>query len=178
VIPDTPAYNHHRAQRLPWQTNAFARSSQYSKADPSNSASVAGDANGGGGTVCTGMAVSDTSAGTLLYLANFSDGTIDVFDAYGDQVNSFTDPGLPRGYGPFDVEVLDDKLFVTFVHRDAVLYNEFVDPEHGFIAEFSLSGFTLDRAEFRLSRRYRAERKMRARERASKDLQQRRDLRA
>jgi DNA-binding beta-propeller fold protein YncE len=114
--------------------------------------------------------------GTFLYVANFSDGTIDVFDRRRNQVNSFTDPGLPHGHAPFDLQVLDGKLFVTFAHRDAVHRDEFSEPEHGVIGEFDLDGTMLDRAEFHLGRRYGVGWHRRMRERiASEEFRRRQD---
>jgi hypothetical protein len=108
----------------------------------------------GHGTTCNRVAVCQTNVGTFLHVANFGDGTVDVFDCRGNQVGSLTDPALPRGYAPFDPQVLNGNLFVTFVHRDAAFCDESTEPEHGFIAEFSLDGVMLDRAEFRPGRRY------------------------
>ena len=54
----------------------------------------------------------------MLYAANFRHGTVDVYDQNFDAVNSFTDTNLPAGYAPFNVQVLDNKLFVTFALQD------------------------------------------------------------
>ena len=48
----------------------------------------------------------------MLYAANFRDGTVDVFDTQFHQVNAFTDPNLPAGYAPFNVQDLNGELFV------------------------------------------------------------------
>src|SRR3984957_418380 len=65
-----------------------------------------------------GLATAQTDDGPMLYAANFRHGTVDMFDQNFDQVKSFTDPNLPSGFAPFDVQVLGDKLFVTFALQD------------------------------------------------------------
>ena len=66
-----------------------------------------------------GLAIADTKNGPLLYAANFRHGTVDVYDQNFNEVNSFTDKNLPAGYAPFNVQVLDNKLFVTFALQDS-----------------------------------------------------------
>lgn len=85
----------------------------------------------------------------FLYVANFGDGTVDVFDCHHRQVSSLCDPSLPRSYAPLDLELIDGSLFVTFVERDVFCRDPFADPEHGVIAEFNPDGVLLDSAEFR-----------------------------
>ena len=154
--PGSGLDDHDRAQWSPRQAEALTRSGCYSAAAPTKSASVVRHVKDGGGTRCV-VAIRANGVRILLYLANLNDGSVDVFDGRR-QVNSFTDPTLSRGYAPLEVEILNGSLFVTFIHRDAVHYNGIVEPEHGFIGEFDLSGILLDRAEFRLGRRYGADR--------------------
>jgi uncharacterized protein (TIGR03118 family) len=61
----------------------------------------------------------DTNSTSLLYAANFRAGTIDVYGTdlkpvTGLSAGAFTDPGLPAGYAPFNVQVLDGKLYVSY----------------------------------------------------------------
>jgi len=105
-------------------------------------------------TASNGVAVCRTSAGTFVYVANVGGGTIDVLDCHHKPLGSFTDPTLPDGYAPFDLQIVDGILFVTLVHRDTVRRADSVEPEHGFIAEFSLDGEMLDRAAFGRGSRY------------------------
>jgi uncharacterized protein (TIGR03118 family) len=100
---------------------------------------------GGAGAVYKGAAIGRTANGPLLYVANFRNGTVDVFDQHFKQVNSFTDPNVPQGYAPFNVAVLDDHLFVTFALQDADKHDDVAGPGHGFVDEFSLGGQLLQR---------------------------------
>src|ERR1700742_2781199 len=64
----------------------------------------AGDGMLGLGAVYKGLGVGQTDEHTVLYAANFRHGTVDMFDAGFNHVKSFTDPNLPAGYAPFNVQ--------------------------------------------------------------------------
>jgi uncharacterized protein (TIGR03118 family) len=75
-------------------------------------------------------------ASTLLYAANFGRGTIDVFDSHFALAplgpGAFTDPNLPAGLAPFNVQVLGDHVFVTYARTDGTA--------GGAIDEYNLDG--------------------------------------
>jgi uncharacterized protein (TIGR03118 family) len=100
---------------------------------------------GGTGAVYKGLAIAQTEDGTFLYAANFRNGTVDVFDQNFKQVKSFTDPNVPAGYAPFNVQVLDDHLFVTFALQNAAKHDDVAGAGHGFVDEFDLEGHMLHR---------------------------------
>lgn len=104
-------------------------------ADPS-----AGDETLGVGAVYKGLAIAQTHDGPMLYAANFRHGTVDVFDQNFNHVKSFTDPHLPPGYAPFNVQVLNDKLYVTFALQDATKHDDVAGAGSGFVDEFDLRG--------------------------------------
>jgi uncharacterized protein (TIGR03118 family) len=97
------------------------------------------------GAVYKGLAIAQTDDGPMLYAANFRHGTVDMFDKNFDQVKSFTDHNLPDGYAPFNVQVLGDKLFVTFALQDDVKHDDVAGPGNGFVDEFDLQGHLLHR---------------------------------
>jgi uncharacterized protein (TIGR03118 family) len=99
----------------------------------------------GQGAVYKGLTIGDDNGQTLLYAANFRHGTVDVFDDKFNQVNSFTDPSLPGGYAPFNVQVLDGKLFVTYAQQDAAKHDDVAGAHQGFVDEFDLTGNLLTR---------------------------------
>jgi uncharacterized protein (TIGR03118 family) len=100
---------------------------------------------GGTGAVYKGLAIGQTEDGTFLYAANFRNGTVDVFDQNFNQVNSFTDRHVPQGYAPFNVQVLDGHLFVTFALQDDTKHDDVAGAGHGFVDEFDLEGHMLHR---------------------------------
>ncbi len=94
------------------------------------------------GAVFKGLAIS-TSSGNFLYAANFHDGRIDVFDGsfhLTALAGSFSDPGLPPGYAPFDVANLNGQLFVTYARQDADAHDDVAGQGHGFVDVFDLQG--------------------------------------
>ena len=95
----------------------------------------------GVGAVYKGLAIGTEKNGTtLLYATNFRHGTVDVFNADWQQVNSITDGDLPAGYAPFNAQVLDGHLFVTFAKQDAFKHDDVAGAGNGYVDEFSLSG--------------------------------------
>jgi uncharacterized protein (TIGR03118 family) len=87
----------------------------------------------------------DANSTALLCAANFRAGTIEVYDSTFNQVTSlpagaFTDPTLPAGYAPFDVQVLAGKLYVTYAQQDAAKHDDVAGPHHGFVDVFNLDG--------------------------------------
>jgi uncharacterized protein (TIGR03118 family) len=106
--------------------------------DPTN-AVLAVD-NSGDGAVFKGLALASTDSGKLLFASDFHNGMVDVFDQNFHMVNSFTDPSLPNGYAPFNVQVLGGHLFVTFALQDADKHDDVAGAGHGFVDEFDFSG--------------------------------------
>ena len=62
-----------------------------------------------------GLALATSNGASYLYAANFRTAKIDVFDKDYNAVSmSFTDPGLPAGFAPFNVSNIDGMLYVTY----------------------------------------------------------------
>ena len=83
-----------------------------------------------------GLTMASTGASTLLYAANFGQGTIDVFDSHFATAplgpGAFTDQNLPVGLAPFNVQVLGGHVFVTYAQKDGTA--------GGAIDEYNLDG--------------------------------------
>jgi uncharacterized protein (TIGR03118 family) len=60
-----------------------------------------------------------------LYAADFGKGTIDVYNQNFQSVTNlrgnFTDPQLPAGYSPFNIQTIDNWLYVEYAPVDDVL---------------------------------------------------------
>lgn len=93
----------------------------------------------------TGLALAKTTAGTFLYVANFSNGTIDVYDDRWNYLGSFNDPQIPNNYGPFGIQNIKGKLFVTFAQQASNLVGTVPGAGHGFVDIFSPNGNLLKR---------------------------------
>jgi uncharacterized protein (TIGR03118 family) len=81
----------------------------------------------------------------MLYAANFRHGTVEMYDQNFNEVKSFTDSHLPAGYAPFNVQVLDGKLFVTFALQNDAKHDDVAGTGNGFVDEFDLEGHLLHR---------------------------------
>jgi len=66
------------------------------------------------GSTFTGLAITDRPSGNLLYATDLANNVVDVYDASFNLVNSFTDPTLPAGYGPFGIQDINGLVYVTF----------------------------------------------------------------
>jgi uncharacterized protein (TIGR03118 family) len=67
------------------------------------------------GAVYTGLAID--SAGTRLYAADSAGGRVDIFDSSFTRLNvagAFTDPALPAGFVPFNVQTIGGRVYVTY----------------------------------------------------------------
>ena len=113
--------------------------------DPGSSVLAVDNSQGGTGAVYKGLAIAQTDHGTLLYAANFRNGTVDVFNDDFKQVKSFTDHHLPAGFAPFNVQVLDGHLFVTFALQNDAKHDDVAGAGNGFVDEFDLNGHLLHR---------------------------------
>ena len=113
--------------------------------DVASSVLAVDNSQGGTGAVYKGLAIAQTDHGTLLYAANFRNGTVDVFNDDFKQVNSFTDHHLPAGFAPFNVQVLDGHLFVTFALQNDEKHDDVAGAGNGFVDEFDLNGHLLHR---------------------------------
>ena len=78
------------------------------------------------GAVYTGLAI-DTSAGHMIYAADFTKGTVDVFSGTYSPVTTaggFVDPTLPAGYAPFGIQQISDKIYVAYAQPDPVTHEK------------------------------------------------------
>jgi len=98
-----------------------------------------------GGAVYKGLAIGESSTGPTLYAANFRHGTVDMFDQDFKPIGSFTDPTIPSGYAPFNVQVLDNTLYVTFAKQDDTKHDDVAKAGNGFVDAFDLNGNLLAR---------------------------------
>ena len=69
----------------------------------------------------TGLAIGTSGGNSYLYAANAA-GTIDVFNSSFTPTSltgNFTDPGLPAGYVPYNIQLIGSQLYVTYVVYDS-----------------------------------------------------------
>ncbi len=98
--------------------------------------------------VYKGATIGSISGNDYLYAANFRAGTIDAYKgtvAAPTLSGSFTDPTLPSGYAPFNVQNLNGSLYVTYAEQDAAKHDEVAGLGLGFVDKFSMNGDFLGR---------------------------------
>ena len=117
--------------------------------DPSKAGTYAIIAAHPPGAIYKGLAIATDSSGTTrLYAPNFHAGTVDVFDTSFNLVSTpgaFIDTGLPRRYAPFNVVLLEGKLFVTYAVQDEDAEDDVAGMSHGIVNTFDLAGHFLQR---------------------------------
>ena len=94
------------------------------------------------GAVFTGLALANNGTANFLYAADFvSGGTIQVFTSTFTSTTlagSFTDPTLPVGYAPYNIQLLNGQFYVAFAQvgtRGAA-----TGAGLGFVSIFDLNG--------------------------------------
>ncbi|HSZ52229.1 MAG TPA: TIGR03118 family protein [Caulobacteraceae bacterium] len=98
--------------------------------------------------VYKGVTILTPSGGqSLLLAADFATGKIDVFNSSFQPTtvaNGFVDPNLPAGYAPFNVQVLNNMVFVAYAEQApgqaAPIINEQDGAGLGFVDEFDATG--------------------------------------
>ena len=98
--------------------------------------------------VYKGSALGNVSGNSYLYTANFKANSIDVFKgtaAAPDLSGLFSDPNLPAGYTPFNIQNLSGSLYVTYAVTDGISNDEIPGQGNGIVDKFDLEGNFLGR---------------------------------
>jgi uncharacterized protein (TIGR03118 family) len=115
--------------------------------DPTHALMAVDDSSAG--AVYKGLATAtDLNGRTFLYAADFGRGTVDVFDQAFKSVTdpgSFRDPDLPAGFAPFNIQNLNNFLYVTYAQQDAARHDDVRGAGHGFIDVYDTDGHLLRR---------------------------------
>jgi len=98
--------------------------------------------NSASGAVYKGLASGTTAQGTYLYVADFHNNQITVVPGTGAPALSgnFTDPNLPVGFAPFNIQNLGGQLYVTYAKQDATGHDDVAGAGNGFLDVFDLNG--------------------------------------
>jgi uncharacterized protein (TIGR03118 family) len=95
------------------------------------------------GAVYLGLANASSGGANYLYAANFSAAHIDVFDAAYAPVQlagDFTDPGLPAGYAPFNIQNIGGELYVAYAKQNEDGDEEVAGQGFGYVSAFGTDG--------------------------------------
>lgn len=98
----------------------------------------------GAGAVYKGLAIlSPACCATYLAVANFHSGLIETYTQSFTPVappGSFTDPGLPAGYAPFNIQQVGSFVFVTYAVQDVAKHDPVNAAGNGIVDIFDLEG--------------------------------------
>ena len=100
------------------------------------------------GAIYTGLAIATDQQGKpLLYAADFAKGSIDVYNQNFQSVTNlrgnFTDPQLPAGYSPFNIQAINNQLYVEYAPAADVLAGTSA-PGEGAVDVFTADGQLLE----------------------------------
>jgi len=105
-----------------------------------------------GTAIYKGVTIAQAGGVNFLYVANFFNGTVDVYDTNYVQVTTlpvgaFTDPNLPEGFAPFNVQNIGGDVFVAYAKQDDEKKDEVAGRKLGYVDVFDGSGTLLQRFE-------------------------------
>lgn len=100
------------------------------------------------GAVYKGLAMATPSAttGPRIYATNFNSGAVEVYDQNWAPVTlsgGFTDPMVPAGFAPFNIQALGGKLYVTYAKQDQAKHDDVGGPGNGYVDVYDLNGALL-----------------------------------
>src|SRR5260221_2183216 len=88
------------------------------------------------GAVYKGITLVTNTGTPLLMLANFGEGTVDVYDT-NLVLTQFADMKAPVGYAPFNVQNIGGLVFVTFARQNTEKHDDIAGDGHGLIDVFN-----------------------------------------
>jgi uncharacterized protein (TIGR03118 family) len=93
--------------------------------------------------VYKGLAMGSTTAGPVLFVANFNSGKVEVYDANMNPIvnaGAFTNPAVPAAFAPFNIQVMNGKVFVVYAMPDAEKHDDVAGPGNGYVSVYDMSG--------------------------------------
>ncbi len=103
--------------------------------------------NSADGAIYKGADIAADGDANFLYIANFSEGEIEVLDKNFDYVTTkpFADPTIPAGFAPFNVKAIGGKLYVTYAKQDANKEDDVKGVGNGYVNVFNPNGTLVKR---------------------------------
>jgi uncharacterized protein (TIGR03118 family) len=98
------------------------------------------------GAAYFGVAIANDGTGNFLYVANFAEKEIAVYDKNWVEVHNklFSDPNLPADYSPFNIIGIDNKLYVMYA-KQGPGGDEIHHPGFGIVDIFNADGTLMKR---------------------------------
>ena len=99
--------------------------------------------NSASNAVFKGCAIGGTSAAPVLYVTDFHNGVVDMFDANFKPIAAaavFVAPAIPAGFAPFNIMNFGGTIYVTYAKQDAAKHDDAAGAGNGFVDVFDVSG--------------------------------------
>ena len=122
-----------------FSTAAGAIAAWSPEVDLNNAATVFNGA--ASGNSYRGLAIASYNGATYIYATDFANDRVDVFDAKFAKAampGGFRDPNLPAGYGPYGIQAIGDRIYVSYA-KHAGRFEERT-PGAGVLNVFDTSG--------------------------------------
>jgi uncharacterized protein (TIGR03118 family) len=91
------------------------------------------------GASYTGLAIGTANGSTRLYAADQNGSGVHMFNSSWQDLGTFTDPNMPAGYSPFNVQAIGSVLYVTYTNPSLSGAGD------GIVDEFDTSGNLIKR---------------------------------
>lgn len=95
------------------------------------------------GGAYTGLAIASNNGHKFIYGANFGANRIDVWDTAFSKIKmSFTDPAIPTGYSPYNIQAVGDFLFIMYAQLtlEGGTVGHVAGTGKGFVSVFNTDG--------------------------------------
>jgi len=98
--------------------------------------------NTGQSAVYKGLAIASIGSNTYLYATDFLNDQITVDRSAGAPLltGNFTDPNIPSGFAPFNVQVFGSQVYVTYAKQAPGKHDDQPGAGNGFVDVFDLNG--------------------------------------
>jgi uncharacterized protein (TIGR03118 family) len=102
-------------------------------------------------SVFKGATIGNVDGHPFLYVADFAQARVDVFDSNFNAVRTigeaFQDRRVPRGFAPFNVQNIGGNLYVTFAKQDKEKHDDVPGAGFGFVDVFNTRGRLVQRLQ-------------------------------
>lgn len=108
--------------------------------------------NSHGGAIYKGLAIGMVDGKSYLYATDFHNGHVDVFDENFARVTwrkAFTDRRLRRGYVPFGIQAIGNRIYVTYAKQDRAKHDEISGAGMGYVDVYTMKGALVRRVATR-----------------------------
>jgi uncharacterized protein (TIGR03118 family) len=95
------------------------------------------------GAVYKGLALAGSGSNRRLYAADFHNNRIAVYDSNYAPVTlsgAFPDPSMPAGFAPFNIALINDRLYIAYAKQDADAKDDVKGLGNGIVNTFDLNG--------------------------------------